>query len=50
MYIKEFSSVAYPVTELTKKGVLEEIPWTEEHENAFFILKVSDVKYPGIYF
>ncbi|XP_035228920.1 uncharacterized protein LOC118201016 [Stegodyphus dumicola] len=34
-YIPKYSELVYPLTELTKKKIPEEIPWKEEHDIAF---------------
>ncbi|GFU95165.1 retrovirus-related Pol polyprotein from transposon 17.6 [Trichonephila clavipes] len=34
-YIPNFAEIALPMTELTKKKVPNEIPWSKEAENAF---------------
>ncbi|GFW76831.1 retrovirus-related Pol polyprotein from transposon 17.6 [Trichonephila clavipes] len=40
-YIPDFAKIALPLTELTKKKVTNEIPWSKEAENAFQELKAA---------
>ncbi|GFX19889.1 retrovirus-related Pol polyprotein from transposon opus [Trichonephila clavipes] len=40
-YISNFAKIALPLTELTKKKVPNEIPWSKEAENAFKELKTA---------
>ncbi|GFX67362.1 retrovirus-related Pol polyprotein from transposon 297 [Trichonephila clavipes] len=40
-YIPNFANIALPLTELTKKKVPNEIPWSKEAENAFKELKIA---------
>ncbi|GFT11351.1 retrovirus-related Pol polyprotein from transposon 17.6 [Trichonephila clavipes] len=40
-YIPNFAKIALPLTELTKKKVPNEIPWSKEAENAFQELKTA---------
>ncbi|GFT93745.1 retrovirus-related Pol polyprotein from transposon gypsy [Trichonephila clavipes] len=40
-YIPNFAKIALPLTELTKKKVPNEIPWSKEAENAFKELKIA---------
>ncbi|GFV78997.1 retrovirus-related Pol polyprotein from transposon 17.6 [Trichonephila clavipes] len=40
-YISNFVKIALPLTELTKKKVPNEIPWSKEAENAFKELKTA---------
>ncbi|GFX72940.1 retrovirus-related Pol polyprotein from transposon 297 [Trichonephila clavipes] len=40
-YIPNFAKIALPLTELTKKKVPNEIPWSKEAENAFQGLKTA---------
>ncbi|GFV96661.1 retrovirus-related Pol polyprotein from transposon 17.6 [Trichonephila clavipes] len=40
-YIPNFAKIALPLTELTKKKVPNEIPWSKEAENAFKELKTA---------
>ncbi|GFV73817.1 retrovirus-related Pol polyprotein from transposon 297 [Trichonephila clavipes] len=40
-YIPNFAKIALPLTELTKKKVRNEIPWSKEAENAFQELKTA---------
>lgn len=39
MFVEKFSSIIASLTELTKDGSPNELPWTEEHEEAFDRLK-----------
>ncbi|GFV79796.1 retrovirus-related Pol polyprotein from transposon 17.6 [Trichonephila clavipes] len=52
-YIPNFAKIALPLTELTKKKVLNEIPWNKEAENAFKELKtalcgITELQVPNI--
>ena len=40
-YINKFAEVAKPLTDLTKKDVSNQVPWTEVHQQAFDMLKRS---------
>lgn len=40
-FIGNYSEKAEPLTELTKKGIPDQVPWTEREENAFQKLKQS---------
>ncbi|GFV20429.1 retrovirus-related Pol polyprotein from transposon 297 [Trichonephila clavipes] len=40
-YIPNFAKIALPLTELTKKKVPNEIPWSKEAENAFKEMKTA---------
>ncbi|GFV82261.1 retrovirus-related Pol polyprotein from transposon 297 [Trichonephila clavipes] len=40
-YVPNFAKIALPLTELTKKKVPNEIPWSKEAENAFKELKTA---------
>ncbi|GFX54248.1 retrovirus-related Pol polyprotein from transposon 17.6 [Trichonephila clavipes] len=40
-YIPNFAKIALPLTELTKRKVPNEIPWSKEAENAFQELKTA---------
>ncbi|GFS82605.1 retrovirus-related Pol polyprotein from transposon 17.6 [Trichonephila clavipes] len=40
-YIPNFAKIALPLTELTKKKVPNEIPWSQEFENAFQELETA---------
>ncbi|GFY22773.1 retrovirus-related Pol polyprotein from transposon 17.6 [Trichonephila clavipes] len=40
-YIPNFAKIALPLTELTKKKVPTEIPWSKDAENAFKELKTA---------
>ena len=46
MFVPNFSSVALPLTDLTKKGCPNELLWTDAQEIAFTNLKQSLVKFP----
>ncbi|GFU49110.1 retrovirus-related Pol polyprotein from transposon 17.6 [Trichonephila clavipes] len=45
-YIPKYSELVYPLTELTKKRVLDFIPWTEKHDSSFHLLKKALVEAP----
>ena len=38
-YIPNFAQIAHPLTELTRKGVPEKIPWGDKEQAAFDQLK-----------
>lgn len=38
-YIKNFAQSTYPITELTKKGLLNQIKWADTHQQAFEAMK-----------
>ena len=38
-YIENYSTIAAPLTDLTKKGVRNKVPWYREHEEAFKTLQ-----------
>ena len=43
-FIKDFSSIAAPLTNLTKKDVPNKLPWTDTHQNSFETLKAALTK------
>ncbi|GFU65299.1 retrovirus-related Pol polyprotein from transposon 297 [Trichonephila clavipes] len=52
-YIPNFAKIVLPLTELTKKKVPNDIPWSKETENAFQELKtalcgITELQVPGI--
>ena len=38
-FIKDFSTIAAPLTNLTKKNVPNKLPWTKDHQNSFETLQ-----------
>ncbi|GBM57954.1 Retrovirus-related Pol polyprotein from transposon 17.6 [Araneus ventricosus] len=48
-YIPHYAEIALPLTELTKKKVPENLPWSEVHETAFNTLKEALVKAPALH-
>ena len=48
-YIKNYAELAKPLTDLTKKKVPENIPWSDVEENAFQELKSLLCKAPTLY-
>ena len=45
-YIKDYSSIAASLTDLTRKGVSNKVPWNEQNETAFDSLKKSLLSKP----
>ncbi|XP_042899321.2 uncharacterized protein [Parasteatoda tepidariorum] len=48
-YIPKYAELVYPLTELTKKRVPEEIPWSEVHDSVFSRLKQALAEAPSLY-
>ncbi|GBN07970.1 Retrovirus-related Pol polyprotein from transposon 17.6, partial [Araneus ventricosus] len=48
-YIPNYSELVYPLKELTKKKVPDNIPWTKEHDLTFDRLKRALVEAPSLY-
>ncbi|GBM19975.1 Retrovirus-related Pol polyprotein from transposon opus [Araneus ventricosus] len=48
-YIPHYAEIALPLTELTKKKVPENLPWSEVHQTAFNSLKEALVKAPALH-
>lgn len=45
-FVKDFSRIASPLTDLTKKGCPNQVRWEECHENAFSTLKNALIQAP----
>ncbi|GFX21378.1 retrovirus-related Pol polyprotein from transposon opus [Trichonephila clavipes] len=48
-YIKNFSSIVLPLTNLTKKNIPNNIPWDDTAEESFQCLKKSLIEMPTLY-
>ncbi|GFY46734.1 retrovirus-related Pol polyprotein from transposon 17.6 [Trichonephila inaurata madagascariensis] len=48
-YIKNFSSIVLPLTNLTKKNIPNNIPWDDKAEESFQCLKKSLIEMPTLY-
>ncbi|GFW23413.1 retrovirus-related Pol polyprotein from transposon opus [Trichonephila clavipes] len=48
-YIKNFSSIVLPLTNLTKKNIPNKIPWEDKAEESFQDLKKSFIEMPTLY-
>ena len=45
-FIEDYSRIAAPLTDLTKKSLPDKVNWTEDCENAFYRLKLALVQTP----